>query len=541
MSRTWSWKLGAEVSIAEVITPRPGVQRLTRVVIRSRETGQTLVTIPQLEMSRFYVSPSVQNTNSTKSTHTAESNVPDLSTYPIYRLELTEPTITLNGREEMLRILEQALITRCGEPAINIQWSSPVLTAQYVKTDGQHSTIRLRNLHGSLSGGDSLETLHSLAEAFFTLDNPVIPPADVLPVEWSEKPTLDFATPPNREHPRELEESSASNSPLSTPNRFIASTDPNSLESATNPNITTISPGREIHLWMERYYATERSLLRMGPSAITQTSPDPKEETPTNGSATSESVVRTFYGLDTGSSSIPAQYLAMIAPSVPYLGTSALFRGRIFGRLDAQLLRMEAIEVVHCDPSPMMHQMQSPHWLEADSTLRGFDAQWNHGQIEWANGTFYAENGVISGSFVREAASRLRCPTVFSNGVQPPDVAFSRLAFRFELQNDGIQISSLDNLPEMLFSDPKGNLFPVVLVDRQEKPVLGQPKQTEQPVSLSMFVQAMIPPPISQEKTVVTAYRGKYEQLLRKLPSGSHPEDTLAAPAQMADARHERP
>ncbi len=554
MSRTWSWKLGAEVTIAEVITPRPGVTRLTHVVVRSRETGQTLATIPQLEISRISsansADPSSRSPNGNAAsanantihpadskntaalTNVALTNVvsTESQSAPVYRLELTEPTLTLNGREEMLRILEQALITRCGEPAIHVQWVSDTLTAQQVASNGQTSAIRLRNLHGSLVGGDSRETLHSLAEVFFTLEDPVAPPAEVLPAEWNEKSTFDLAV--HQEIPSSARNMSRNTSP-STPKNvtFDTSSVPtdgtnrsNDTTDATDTAFATVSSSPEIRLWMERYPAMERSLLRTESSAT---------------SGTTNETVRTFCGLDTGASSIPAQYLTLMDTSVLPLGASAIFRGRVFGRLDGQMLRMEAIEVVHCDPTLMIRQMQSPHWLEADGTLRGFDAQWNHGQIEWANGTFYAENGVISGSFVQEAASRLRCPTVFSNGVQPPDVAFSRLAFRFELQNDGIQLYSLDHLPEMLFSDPKGNLFPVILVDRQEKPVLGQPKSTEQPVSLSMFVQAMLPPPASQEKTVVTAYRGKYEQLLRKLPSGPRTEESQNAPTQIADARRE--
>ncbi|MDO4558795.1 MAG: hypothetical protein Q4C47_07510, partial [Planctomycetia bacterium] len=229
LSQRWSWKLGAEISIREAIEPRPGTLRLTGVTIRSGETGRKLASVARIEITRsgtpdretsVATSTAANQTNlrvgstamatrknpvtATSSDRTvAGQTTPETtrtltSSGTVYELELTAPTIDLSQRTELLRILEQALRTRCGGKSLAFRWYTTAMTLTYPDPSpgalsSRPVSVPLVHAHGSCQAGlPGTPTSHM--EAFFSLDEPepeVLVDPEILPPESVAGLTVD--------------------------------------------------------------------------------------------------------------------------------------------------------------------------------------------------------------------------------------------------------------------------------------------------------------------------------------------------------------
>ena len=476
LSQRWSWKLGAEVSIDEVTQPRPGMTRLTGVTLRSRETGRKLAEIRRIEISGAdgtMVSPVNGNGSANADRQVGKT---------VCTLELTAPTVDLTQRTELMRILEQSLITRCGERVMEFRWAAPTLTANCF-TDTASGTVtipagttattggtalRLTDVRGTYVAGKSGNT-PSWMEIFFRLveDGDEAKPFThttrqpaVLPVEVAD---CDF---------------------------------PESGSGDTMP---------EIRVRMQRS-VDESTIWR---------------------NAGRTPVLRTTLELDTGIAEIPASVLAALGNGSVRIGDGARFCGRITARADGSEFRMDATRIARFDPSDWLRRASSEHWIEAVGTLDDFHITWSDGQFTRITGRFSAENGVVSGSLVREAGFSLNCSSGYKRaGWNVPDVAFARMAVAFDLSDKGLRLTAPVERQDMWFDDVDGNPLCVILVDRSEHPILSPCGPESPPITFAGFVRAMIPNPpdvktaatgtTAEQAFQTTAYRDTGENLLHR-------------------------
>jgi hypothetical protein len=163
----------------------------------------------------------------------------------------------------------------------------------------------------------------------------------------------------------------------------------------------------------------------------------------------------TRFRLATGASPLPCWLLAGAIPELARLGEACEFQGHLSSAagwrgeatLNGRLQRVDLQQLV---------ARQFPHRLAGFADI-ALEASLHDGRVQQASGELHSQNGLFGGSLAGAARANDLLKLDESAAALGTDLRFEHLAFKFDLNHDGVQLIGLcDSIGDVVLTDPAG-------------------------------------------------------------------------------------